>query len=162
MLAVLLLLLATFPKQETTAIPPGYFKIDGAKTPELIPEYALWQTVFQNLNVIPAEALHTQLPLTSEEDALLYAAGKGQVERDAVCEKRLQRMLATTPPTDQNRAWRELTLSCRQADLDAADALLEKFSPETRARVTQWVESKRVRTVILVDKNHYDIFSLPR
>ena len=64
MLAVLLLLLATIPQQESTGIPPGYFKIDGAKTPELIPQYALWQMVFQNLSVIPPEALHTQLPLT--------------------------------------------------------------------------------------------------
>ena len=162
MLAVLLLLLATFPEQESTGIPPGYFKIDGAKTPELIPQYALWQMALQNLRVIPTEALHTQLPLTKEEDTLLYAAAKGQVERDAVCEKRLERMLATTPATDQNRAWRELTLACRQADLDAADALLEKFSPDTRARVIQWIESKRAKTVILVDRNHYDIFSLPR
>jgi hypothetical protein len=162
MLAVLLLLLATFPEQESTGIPPGYFKIDGAKTPELIPQYALWQMALQNLRVIPTEALHTQLPLTKEEDALLYAAAKGQVERDAACEKRLERMLATTPATDQNRAWRELTLACRQADLDAADALLEKFSPDTRARVIQWIESKRAKTVILVDRNHYDIFSLPR
>ena len=162
MLAVLLLLLATFPEQESTGIPPGYFKIDGAKTPELIPQYALWQMALQNLRVIPTEALHTQLPLTKEEDALLYAAAKGQVERDAACEKRLERMLATTPATDQNRAWRELTLACRQADLDAADALLEKFSVDTRARVIQWIESKRAKTVILVDRNHYDIFSLPR
>jgi hypothetical protein len=162
MLAVLLLLLATFPEQESSGIPPGYFKIDGAKTPELIPQYALWQMALQNLRVIPTEALHTQLPLTKEEDALLYAAAKGQVERDAACEKRLERMLATTPAADQNRAWRELTLACRQADLDAADALLEKFSPETRARVIQWIESKRAKTVILVDRNHYDIFSLPR
>jgi hypothetical protein len=162
MLAVLLLLLATFPEQESTGIPPGYFKIDGAKTPELIPQYALWQMALQNLRVIPTEALHTQLPLTKEEDALLYAAAKGQVERDAACEKRLERMIATTPATDQNRAWRELTLACRQADLDAADALLEKFSPDTRARVIQWIESKRAKTVILVDRNHYDIFSLPR
>jgi hypothetical protein len=100
--------------------------------------------------------------LTKEEDALLYAAAKQQTERDAACEKRLERMLATTAPTDQNRAWRELTLACRQADLDAADALLEKFSPETRTRVIQWIDSKRAKTVILVDKNHYDIFSLPR
>jgi hypothetical protein len=162
MLAVLLLLLATFPEQESTGIPPGYFKIDGAKTPELIPQYALWQMALQNLRVIPTEALHTQLPLTKEEDGLLYAAAKGQVERDAACEKRLEQMLATTPATDQNRAWRELTLACRQADLDAADALLEKFSPDTRARVIQWIESKRAKTVILVDRNHYDIFSLPR
>ena len=162
MLAVLLLLLATFPEQESTGIPPGYFKIDGAKTPELIPQYALWQMALQNLRVIPTEALHTQLPLTKEEDALLYAAAKEQVERDAACEKRLERMLATTPATDQNRAWRELTLACRQADLDAADALLEKLSPDTRARVIQWIESKRAKTVILVDRNHYDIFSLPR
>ena len=162
MLAVLLLLLATIPQQESTGIPPGYFKIDGAKTPELIPQYALWQMALQNLNVIPTEALHTQLPLTKEEDALLYDAAKGQVERDAACEKRLERMLSTTALKDQNRAWRELTLSCRQADLDAADVLLEKFSPETRARVIQWIDSKRAKTVILVDKNHYDIFSLPR
>lgn len=162
MLAVLLLLLATFPEQESTGIPPGYFKIDGAKTPELIPQYALWQMTLQNLNVIPPEALHTQLPLTKEEDVFLYAAAKGQAERDAACEKRLERMLATTPPNDQNQAWRELTLACRQADLDAADALLEKFSPETRARVIQWIESKRAKTVILVDRNHHDIFSLPR
>jgi hypothetical protein len=162
MLAVLLLLLATVPAQESTGIPPGYFKIDGAKTPELIPQYALWQMALQNLNVIPTEALHTQLPLTKEEDALLYDAAKLQVERDAACEKRLERILKTTPLNDQNRAWRELTLSCRQADLDAADALLEKFSPETRARVIQWIDSKRAKTVILVDKNHYDIFSLPR
>jgi hypothetical protein len=162
MLAELLFLLATFPQQESTKTPPEYFKIDGAKTPELIPQYALWQMAFQNLRVLPPEALHTQLRLTKAEDALLYAEAKGQAERDAACEKRQERMLATTPPKDQNRAWREMTLACRQADLDAADALLEKLSPETRARVIQWIESKRTKTVILVDRNHYDIFSLPR
>lgn len=162
MLAVLLLLLATFPQQESTQIPPGYFKIDGAKTPELIPQYALWQMVFQNLSVIPPDALHTQLPLTKEEDAILYAGAKGQAERDAACEKRLERLLATVPLKDQNRAWREMTLACRQADLDAADALLAKFSEETRARVIQWVDSKRAKMVILVDRNNQDIFGLPR
>ena len=149
-----------FPQQESTKIPPGYFKIDGAKTPELIPQYALWQMAFQNLRVIPPEALHTQLPLTKAEDALLYAEAKGQAERDAACEKRQEHMLAITPLKDQNRAWREMTLACRQADLDAADALLEKLSPETRVRVVQWIESKRVKTVILVDRNQYRHFQV--
>jgi hypothetical protein len=147
MLAVLLLLLAAFPQQESIEVPPGWFKIDGAKTPELIPQYALWQMTFQNLSVIPPETLHTQLPLTPAEDALLYAEVKGQAERDAACE---------------NRAWRDMTLACRQADLDAADALLAKFSEETRARVIQWIDSKRAKMVILVDKNNQDIFGLPR
>jgi hypothetical protein len=162
MLAVLLLLLAAFPQQESIEVPPGWFKIDGAKTPELIPQYALWQMTFQNLSVIPPETLHTQLPLTPAEDALLYAEVKGQAERDAACEKRLERLLATVPLKDQNRAWREMTLACRQADLDAADALLAKFSEETRARVIQWVDSKRAKMVILVDRNNQDIFGLPR
>jgi hypothetical protein len=117
---------------------------------------------FQNLSVIPPETLHTQLPLTPAEDALLYAEVKGQAERDAACEKRLERLLATVPLKDQNRAWREMTLACRQADLDAADALLAKFSEETRARVIQWIDSKRAKMVILVDKNNQDIFGLPR
>jgi hypothetical protein len=162
MVAVLLLLLAAFPQQESSQIPPGYFKIDGAKTPELIPQYALWQMVFQNLSVIPPEALHTQLPLTKEEDAILYAGAKAQAERDTACEKRLERLLATVPLTDQNRAWREMTLSCRQADLDGTEALLAKFSEETRLRVIRWIESKRATMVILVDKHHQDIFNLPR
>jgi hypothetical protein len=162
MLAVLLLLLAAFPQQESIEVPPGWFKIDGAKTPELIPQYALWQMTFQNLSVIPPETLHTQLPLTPAEDALLYAEVKGQAERDAACEKRLERLLATVPLKDQNRAWRDMTLACRQADLDAADALLAKFSEETRARVIQWIDSKRAKMVILVDKNNQDIFGLPR
>jgi hypothetical protein len=55
-----------------------------------------------------------------------------------------------------------MTLACRQADLDAADALLAKFSEETRARVIQWIDSKRAKMVILVDKNNQDIFGLPR
>jgi hypothetical protein len=162
MLAVLLLVLAIFTQQESIKVPPGWFKIDGAKTPELIPQYALWQSVFQNLNGLPPELLHTQLPLTKEEDALLYAEVKGQADRDAACEKRLERLLATVPPKDQNRAWKEMTLACRQTDLDAADALLAKFSEETRARVIQWVDSKRAKMVILVDRNSEDIFGLPR
>jgi hypothetical protein len=152
---------ATF-SQPPPAVPPGYARIDGAKTPEQIPEYVLWQTVFDNLKTLPSEWLRTQLSLSRDEEARLYAEAKLFAERQAECSKRMERMTATTPPKDQGRPFRDITLACRQADLDAADALLAQLSPETRLRVVQWAESKRVTIVLLVDKNHADIFRLPR
>ena len=55
-----------------------------------------------------------------------------------------------------------LTITVAADSATSLEHLLEKLSPETRARVIQWIDSKRAKTVILVDKNHYDIFSLPR
>ena len=152
---------ATF-SQPPASLPPGYSKIDGAKNPEQIPEYVVWQTVFESLTTLPAEWLRTQLFLTHDEEARLYAEAKAYAKRQAACIQRMERMTAETPPRDQDRLFREITLACRQADLDAADALLAQFSPETRLRVVRWADSTRVGIVMLVDKHYADIFRLPR
>jgi len=152
---------ATF-SQPPASLPPGYSKIDGAKNPEQIPEYVVWQTVFESLTTLPPEWLRTQLSLTQTEEARLYAEAKEYAKRQTGCIQRMERMTAKAPPKDQNRLFREITLACRQADLDAADALLAQFSPQTRQKVVEWADSKRASIVLMIDKHHADIFRLPR
>jgi len=158
----LLLVSSATSSQPPPAVPPGYSRIDGAKNPEQIPEYVLWQTVFENLKTVPPEWLRTQLTVPRTEETRLFAEAKAYAERQAACAERMDRMTANTPPKDQDRLFREITLACRQADLDAADALLAEFSPETRQKVADWVDSKRRTIVLMVDKHHADIFRLPR
>lgn len=55
------------------------------------------------------------------------------------------------PRRDQGGAYRSLTLECRQADLDAADALLASYAEETREKVWEWVHSKRKTITIYLD-----------
>jgi hypothetical protein len=144
---------------------PGYIKIDGAKTPEAVPEHWLWRNVFHSLPGITRDMLRTQLVLTREEEDLLYAQTRLQIERDSACEKRQRAQLKTiehASPKEQTRALKSIRVECRQADLDAADALLERYTPETRERVAAWVNSKRTTLTIVIPKADLDIFNLPR
>ena len=83
---VYVLMLAGLP-QPPPSLPPGYITIDGAKTPEAIPEHWLWRSVLHSLPAITRDMLRTQLVLTREEEDLLYAQTRLQNERDSACEK---------------------------------------------------------------------------
>jgi len=142
--------------------PPGFTTIDGKKNPEKIPDYAVWNSVFTNLQTLEPGFLRTQLRLPADEEAFLYAEAKRQADRDAVCWKRAHGIVETMPAKVWNQAMKDLNVWCRQQDLDAADALLVKLSEDSRRKLLAFVDSKRKTITIYSDPTWADIFGLPR
>lgn len=146
------------------AVPPAdpqqWVQIDGAKDPQMIPEWYTWRTAFRIAAIsspsdLPRELL---LVLSHDEAARLIAAGLADSKGVAVCNERL---LEIKKPIDEMRAagakpkaivakMRELdgkmhekTVECRQDTLDRRDRLLTDFRPEARVALEVWAEGRK-------------------
>lgn len=151
--------------------PAGMTEIEGSKTPELIPDHAIWRMVFLRLTEIRRRGeeadLAAVIPLDKADLAALYVEAMKQPARDEDCRKRYtarQQALieASTPPSAIAQALDELTIECRSHDLDAADRVMDGLSGEGRRILSQYIESRRHSMSLLVPDRELKTYRLPR
>ncbi len=152
-------------------VPPGMTEIEGSRTPELIPDHAIWRMVFLRLTEIRRRGeeadLTVLIPLGKTDLAILYAEAMKQLTRDEDCRNRYkarQQELtqANTSSSAIAQALDDLTIECRSQDLDAADRVMDAVSDEGRRILTQYVESRRHSMSMLVPDRELKTYRLPR
>lgn len=156
------------PKEQA---PSGMTEIEGSKTPELIPDHAIWRMVFLRLTEIRRRGeeadLAVLIPLGKADLATLYVEAMKQPTREEECRARYkarQQELAqaNTSPAAAAQALDDLTIDCRAQDLDAADRVLDAVSDEGRRILTEYIESRRHSMSMLVPDRELRTYRLPR
>jgi hypothetical protein len=156
------------PAPGSASLPPGLVEIDGAKHPELLPEYLVWTHGLSALSAIKKDnitaALET-LPLSPRDADLAFAEGVRQDDRDRRCGERTRRImesLRTAAPAKIEAALRPAILDCRWEVLDAKDRLLAAMSPEGRATLVAWVLDGRQGIKSYVPKGDLEFYRQPK
>lgn len=156
----------TAPDSSTPA--PGMVEIDGAKTPELLPEYLVWTQGLSGLSIIKRDNITPaleELRLSSRDADLAFAEARRQDDRDRQCADRTRRVMEAmrnAEPAKIEVALRPAILACRWEVLDARDRLLDAMSPEGRATLTAWVLDGRRGIKAYVPKGDLEFFKQPK
>ncbi len=153
------------PAQFSLPAPSEWVHIDGAKNPELIPEWNVWKHAFMVFAVgsdLPTDVIKH---LSKEEAAAVRAAAAQHQKDKAACEQRglkLQALVATESASVINRRTEEINLDCRWQTLRLRDHLLESLGPEGQAALRQWVEGLKAGIHVSVPKAELDFYLKPK
>lgn len=173
LLTTVLLLLSTpalasaQSKRMEYSIPPPaeWVHIDGAKNPELIPEWSAWQFAFNNVVVVGQLPTAVSQHVSKEEAAVILDAAREQKKNRADCEARalkLMPLLETETAAEINRRTEALNLECRSYTLRLRDRVLESLGPDGRAALRDWVESTKATIQVSVPKKELDFYLKPK
>lgn len=164
---------------QQTSTTTKHTEIDGAKTPELVPEWLRWemflvrtsQLVISPVDRAP-EVLNNRLFLPSVEVAALQTEGKLQNARRKQLEDATRVVFDTFDrngkPPDQvlkglHQASFELQLRYRGEVLAARDRVLATVLPESALAIDRWIREVLVPNVrLLLHPLDVSNFSLPR
>ena len=147
--------------------------MDGAKNPELIPEYLVWGTGFQTLalmkehNIRAGEKFLSRLTLSGQDAALVFGEADRHMARSGSCHEKGAAIFSDMSARKQKigeieAAMQANTLECRWALLMAKDRLLESMSPEGRDLLVRWMLDERVKLKPYVVKSDLEFFRQPR
>lgn len=141
--------------------------IDGSKTPEDIPDHAMWDMGFSFMNHLKTknvEAGLATLPLSPADADLAFAEAALQIKRRSDCSDKGDRVFAAFKGNDKKieEELQKLALECRWATLEAADRLLARMSDEGRVVLLNWMKEGRKKIQLTVPKGHEEFYRLPR
>ncbi len=148
-------------------------EIDGAKNPELIPEYLVWSTGFQTLALLKAhnirlgEKFLTSLTLSDHDAALMFTETDRHMARSNRCQEKgaaIFRDMSAQKRTiaEIEAAMKASTIECRWALLMAKDRLLQSMSPEGQDLLVRWMLDERAKVKSFVVKGDLEFFRQPR
>jgi hypothetical protein len=149
-------------------VPPAsdMVEIDGAKNPEMIPQWSAWGFAFRVIaggpNMLPPAL---QQGLSKEEAAIVVGEALENQKRDAACQERLREIEPSLPggkaaAIDRRQA--EMQIECRWQTLHARDRLLERLSPEGRAVLIAYVESTKAGTTVTISSRELAHYRQPQ
>ena len=140
--------------------------IDGAKNPEMIPQWHIWGFAFRVIaggpKAIPSVVL---IHLTKDEADLLHREAGNDQKTDEACQERVMRLvplLSTPEAKSVNEKTRQINLDCRWQTLRARDRVLEGMTAEAQTALTNWVESNKTGMRVSVPKSELDFFRQPQ
>lgn len=151
-----------------SAVPGGMVEIDGAKTPDALPDYVVWTQGLSAFSIIKRDNIVTAMQETRLSDAdlaLALAEGERQDKRDTECADRTRPIAESMRGQKVEKieaAVRPEVLKCRWAVLDAADRLLASMSPDGRIALTAWIMDRRKGIKVYVPKSDLEFFKQPR
>jgi hypothetical protein len=160
----LLLTLATFlplgvlssPQHAPPASSSDLLQIDGAKSPELIPQWSVWGYVFRLLAGGPRQLPSSVFRVaTKEEGALVLREADAVQKIDASCQARAAKaaaLLGVETVAVVDGKLREISLECRRETLHARDRILAALSPEAAAALSAFAESTKAGTSISIPR----------
>lgn len=135
---------------------PEMIEIDGARNPELIPQWSAWGFAFRVITTgsrqLPSSVYFA---VSREEEAMLMkeADQLQKIDRDCVSRVvKLHDLLGRIKDNELDGKLRGLTLECRWATLRTRDRVLEALKPEGAAALIAFVESTKVGTTISIPK----------
>lgn len=151
---------------------PNLTLIDGAKNPELIPEYLMWSTALDSIKLLaehnvvehgPLKALLSSLSASDREMVVAEAAEHSRRRED--CHQRGLRIVAAMEGQGVDKlekAMKANTLACREVLLDKVERLLARLTPEGRTALTTWVLAERRHVKAWIVTTDLDFFRQPR
>jgi len=153
------------PAQEPAGSPAEIMHIDGAKNPELIPQWSAWGFAFRVFAGGFRQLPSSMIPhVTSAEHALILKESDSVQKIDAACLERHRKILAARAGKtleELDKEVRELNLDCRGETLHARDRLLATISPEAQAALTAYVESTKAGTTFSIARKDLPRFREP-
>jgi hypothetical protein len=141
-------------------------EIDGAKNPEMIPQWSAWELAFRALR--GSSSLPTvlyQAEISKDEAELVTLEARKQSERDSDCQGQIQKLmpvLGIWKTEDINEKTRQIQLECRQKTLDARDRVLGRLRPEVQGALTQWVEGLKSGMKVSIAKRELAHYQKPQ
>lgn len=130
--------------------------IDGAKNPELVPQWNAWSYAFRVIAGGPRELPHEVHTLVSPAERRMVLAEADLAQKnEAACQERLlkARERLGRDGADQVRdRMHAIALECREATLAARNRVLERLNPGAAAALAMFVESTKSGTTITVPK----------
>jgi hypothetical protein len=144
---------------------PDVIEIDGAKNPELIPQWSAWGYAFRIFSGGPRELPTSVLThVTRAEATLIMKEADGVQKVDATCQARHLKMMTERGAKkieDLAQEVRALNLDCRWETLHARDRVLAGLSPEGQVALTAFVESTKTGTRVSVPRKDLTRFREP-
>lgn len=135
-----------------SAPPSELMQIDGAKNPELIPQWSAWGYVFRVLAGGPRQLPTSVLLLVSKEEEVLVMKEADAVQKvDASCLARLTKvaaLLGAEPVAAVDAKIRDITVECRRETLNARDRILARINPAGGAALIAFAELSKAGTSI--------------
>lgn len=145
------------------ASPSERLEIDGAKNPELIPEWYIWETFFRQLHT--AGTVPLALNLATNEERFLQLQLDDYSKSNQRCQKEIESLrplIGVAPNKEVNEKQRAIQLECRRRSLDIRDRLLAGVRPDASVAIAQWVENLKTRIEISVPKRELAHFRQPK
>ncbi len=140
--------------------------IDGAKNPELIPEWSAWEDVFSTIAGGSKQLPTNVLKKVSKEEAdLVLSESEASVKRTAECNARILALKPlvgkenTRTLTDRTR---QIRLECRWRNLYARDRVMTALNPEGRAAMNEFVDLIKAGTNVTVARSELSFFRQPQ
>ncbi len=145
----------------------GEVVIDGAKNPELFPEWFVWEQTLQTLPRLGRTGKTTELDVSRVEWALIQREIKVFQELQTTQEKQHRQIKAAGEPTgkteDQIRNAAHLVdLEYRHKVLDIAHRVSEGLSPESLTRLRAWIDVLVQGTAVHLRGRAIKLFREPR
>jgi hypothetical protein len=140
--------------------------IDGAKTPELVPQWHVWAAAFRYTGTDDVERLPTVVyrVLTAEQRVGLVREASAAASFDRECGMRAVKvgkdLLADKPELVESKL-AEATMICRRHTLEVRDKLLAGLPAAGASALTRWVESLKSGMKITLQKSALKAFRLP-
>ena len=131
---------------------PDIVHVDGARSPELIPQWSVWGYVFRVLSGGPRQLPSSVIRLVSkDEEALVMREADAVQKVDAACQARAARAAArlgaeTIAAVDVKV--RAISVECRWATLRARDRVLAGLNPGAATALAAFAESTKAGTTI--------------
>src|SRR3954453_6110786 len=136
--------------------PPEMLQIDGARNPELIPQWSVWGFVFRVIAGGPGELPSSVYPVVSkEETALVIKEAEAVQKTDARCQARAIKaaaLLGTESMASVDANIRAVSFECRGETLRARDRVLAALNPAGATALAAFAESTKSGTSISVPK----------
>lgn len=140
-------------------------QIDGDRTPELIPQWAIWEQAFRlfgrGAKLLPP-ALRGRL--SAAESSLLFAEAEAHLKCEAQLEDythRLRLLIARVKPDGLDQRLRDATLDYRRGVLRGRDRLLNALTPAAKRALFDFVESQKTAIKVTLRKADLAAFLLP-
>ena len=142
--------------------------IEGAKNPELIPQWLAWQEAFRIMGMpyqleVPIPTTIWHVTTASERDFLRKESVQSLEREDEVGAQVVKIREALTPDTlarDQERV-KQLEYRRKQAILDTRERVLARLTPEGQAALRAFVEEVKKGTKISIQKSLLAEYSKP-
>lgn len=131
---------------------PDIVHVDGARSPELIPQWSVWGYVFRIVSGGPRQLPSSVIRLVSkEEETLVMRESDGVQKVDAACQTRVAKAaarLGIDAVAAVDAKVREISVECRWETLRARDRVLNGLNSEAAAALAAFAESTKAGTTI--------------
>ncbi|MGH9311068.1 MAG: hypothetical protein ACRD1U_16950 [Vicinamibacterales bacterium] len=145
--------------------PPEMMFIDGAKNPELIPQWSAWGYAFRVISGGPRELPSiVHKVVSADERAMIIKEADAVQKIDKACTELLLKqhtVIGRGNLEALDAKLREITVACRQKTLDARNRILAALNPDGATALIMFVESTKEGTSLTIRKRDLPRFLEP-